>query len=75
MSPSRLTLCAISALALLSLAGCAGTPPAGTTKVAKKQCIHETGSFLCSSGDDQMLGNSNDPSFHQQGGLDAPSGR
>ena len=48
------------AAAALALAGCAGTPPPGTQKVAHARCEHQTGSMLCSSPDEQPLGSLND---------------
>jgi hypothetical protein len=47
---------------LISLAGCAGTPPASDNKVASKKCEHVTGSLLCGSDDDQPSGSLNAPS-------------
>ncbi len=49
----------------LALAGCAGTPPAGTQTAAHARCDHQTGSMLCSSPDDQPMGNTNDASIQQ----------
>ncbi len=55
---------AASAIALtLTIAGCAGTPPAGqqasTGRPAK--CEHITGSFLCATPDDGSLSSNNSP--------------
>jgi hypothetical protein len=58
---------ASAGLAALGLAGCAGTPPAGSTaKVASsKRCERSLGSLLCNGDGDAPQGSMNDPSLIQ----------
>ncbi len=56
----RLASVSLVAAVTLTLAGCAGTPPSGSPKVANARCVHETGSMLCSQTEEQPLGSLND---------------
>ena len=63
----------VTAAAVLSLAGCAGTPPPGAqaSTADKGKCEHMTGSMLCANEADQdSLSSGNSPAVQgTQNGL------